>query len=180
MGWTNPRTWVAGEKPSAATLNAHIRDNLNALNGFVRKTVDESITSSTAVQNDNELVFTIGATGTYVFDLYLLVTSAANAAGDIQVGFSFPTGTLNLWGPGTDPALGSGTIASGKFAASGATSGTFWNDYGVSTTASGFNIHGLLQATATGTLTFQWAQFASNANATTVKANSHLIVKQAP
>lgn len=32
MAWTNPRTWVAGEKPTAATLNAHIRDNLSALN----------------------------------------------------------------------------------------------------------------------------------------------------
>lgn len=31
MVWTNPRTWVAGEKPSAATLNTHIRDNLKAL-----------------------------------------------------------------------------------------------------------------------------------------------------
>lgn len=31
MSWISPRTWVAGEKPSAATLNAHIRDQLNAL-----------------------------------------------------------------------------------------------------------------------------------------------------
>lgn len=31
MAWTTPRTWVAGEKPSAATLNTHIRDNLAAI-----------------------------------------------------------------------------------------------------------------------------------------------------
>lgn len=31
MAWTSPRTWVAGEKPSAATMNAHIRDNLLAI-----------------------------------------------------------------------------------------------------------------------------------------------------
>lgn len=31
MAWTNPRTWVALEKPTAATMNTHIRDNLNAL-----------------------------------------------------------------------------------------------------------------------------------------------------
>ena len=30
MGWTTPRTWVAGEYPTAAELNAHLRDNLNA------------------------------------------------------------------------------------------------------------------------------------------------------
>lgn len=31
MAWTSPRTWVAGEKPSASTLNTHIRDNLAAI-----------------------------------------------------------------------------------------------------------------------------------------------------
>lgn len=31
MVWTSPRTWVAGEKPSAATMNLHIRDNLKAI-----------------------------------------------------------------------------------------------------------------------------------------------------
>jgi hypothetical protein len=30
MAWTTPRTWTNGETPSAATLNAHIRDNLLA------------------------------------------------------------------------------------------------------------------------------------------------------
>lgn len=28
MGWTTPRTWISAEKPSAATMNTHIRDNL--------------------------------------------------------------------------------------------------------------------------------------------------------
>jgi len=31
MTWTTPRTWVAGEKPSASTLNTHIRDNFGAI-----------------------------------------------------------------------------------------------------------------------------------------------------
>lgn len=31
MAWTSPRTWVAGEKPTASTLNTHIRDNLKAI-----------------------------------------------------------------------------------------------------------------------------------------------------
>lgn len=33
MAFTTPRTWVAGEKPTAATMNTHIRDNLDALSG---------------------------------------------------------------------------------------------------------------------------------------------------
>lgn len=31
MAWTSPRTWVAGEKPSAATFNTHVRDDLKAI-----------------------------------------------------------------------------------------------------------------------------------------------------
>lgn len=31
MSWTQPRTWVAGEVPSASTINTHIRDNLRAM-----------------------------------------------------------------------------------------------------------------------------------------------------
>jgi len=31
MVWTAPRTWVAGEKPTASTLNQHIRDNFKAI-----------------------------------------------------------------------------------------------------------------------------------------------------
>jgi hypothetical protein len=31
MAWTDPRTWVAGEVPTAAILNTHIRDNFAVL-----------------------------------------------------------------------------------------------------------------------------------------------------
>jgi hypothetical protein len=31
MAWTAPRTWVAGEKATAAIMNLHVRDNLKFL-----------------------------------------------------------------------------------------------------------------------------------------------------
>jgi microcystin-dependent protein len=31
MAWTNPRTWVTSELVTAAEMNTHIRDNLNAM-----------------------------------------------------------------------------------------------------------------------------------------------------
>lgn len=31
MVWTSPRTWVAGEKPTATTFNTHVRDNFKAI-----------------------------------------------------------------------------------------------------------------------------------------------------
>lgn len=33
MSWTTPRTWVAGETVTAALMNAHVRDNLDAIGG---------------------------------------------------------------------------------------------------------------------------------------------------
>lgn len=33
MAWTSPRTWVAAELVTAALLNTHLRDNLNAIQG---------------------------------------------------------------------------------------------------------------------------------------------------
>lgn len=32
MAWSSPRTWVTGETVTAAQMNAHVRDNLDALN----------------------------------------------------------------------------------------------------------------------------------------------------
>lgn len=179
MGWTSPRTWVAAETVTAAIMNTHIRDNLNALNGFVRKTADESVTSSVTLQNDDHLLYSIGATGTYVFELVLFGVSAANAAGDLIVGFSFPAGTLHFSGHGLDDTLASGNTGTPRMtgiltATSGATTATF----GLSTTTTSIVLRGILIATATGTLQFMWAQFASSASASTLKAGSYMTVKQ--
>ena len=145
----------------------------------VRKTADESVTSSATLQNDNELFVTIGATGTYLIELTLYALSAANAAGDIKVAFTFPTGTMHFSGWAADSGLASGAIQTGVWVAKlSAISGTDTFDSGLSTAALGINIHGIFTATATGTLQVQWAQLASNANASTVKAGSHMVVRQ--
>ena len=178
--WTAPRTWVAGEKPPAATLNDHIRNNLEALNGYVRKTADESVTSSTTLQNDDHLLWTIPQAGSYAFEVSLIVVSAANAAGDISLGFTFPTGTLYWGAQGLDETLAANTAGQMRSkadtdAASPTTSGF---PFGASTADSLLRVSGLLVATASGTLQFQWAQNASNASATTVKTGSFMTVKQ--
>lgn len=180
MGWTTPRTWVTGETETAAIFNAHVRDNLTAINGYVPKTANESGASFTALQNDNELTYTIGATGTYVVDLFILASSAADAAGDLSVGFTFPTATAARYmGFGPDPGLASGHVQTTEFVAAQAiTSGSVATSYGLSTSFVGITIHLLFTFTATGTLQFQWAQASSNVNATSVLAGSHMLVRQ--
>lgn len=179
MGWTTPRTWVAGEKPSAATLNLHIRDNLNALNGFVRKTADESVTSSATLQNDNHLTLSIPAAGTYIIDLRLFASSAANAAGDLQVGFTFPAGTMHVGYGVLANTLASGSSGTAEFGASlSVASGAAAAGIGLSTTVTHQIINAIFIATASGTLQVQWAQLASNASASTVKAGSYMTMRQ--
>jgi len=177
-GWTTPRTWVSGEVVTAAEMNAHVRDNLNAINAFVRKTADESVTSSATLQNDDHLLYAIPATGTYVFEIHLLALSAANAAGDLQVGFTFPTGTFYLNGYGPDVSLASGSVSTGAWGAAPITSGVAALSFGLSTTSNGIYLHGLFIATATGTVQFQWSQSGSNASASTLKTGSHMLVRQ--
>jgi hypothetical protein len=179
MGWTSPRTWVASEIVTAALLNTHLRDNLNAINGFVRKTADESVTSSTTLQNDDHLSIAIPGAGSYEIDISLGITSAANAAGDIRVGATFPAGTMTLFVDALDASLASshtGTILRHALAlTSGVDPG---EGFGASTTQTYASLKFLFVATASGTFQFQWAQLASNASATTVKANSFLTMRQ--
>lgn len=178
MAWPTSTTVTAGNTITAAGRNA-LRADLLAINGFVRKTANESVTSSITLQNDDHLALAIPATGTYEFDVKLFATSAANAAGDLLVGFTFPTGTMSVGGLGPDVGLASGGVQTGNWGAVSAyTSGTTFTSYGLSTFDLFIWIHGLLVATATGTLQFQWAQAVSNANASTIKAGSHMTMRQ--
>lgn len=179
-GWTAPATWAAGAL-TAAQLNEQVRDNFLAVNPpAITKAADESLNLSAVLQNDNELSYAIADTGVFDIEAGLVVTSAANAAGDFSVGFSFPTGTLNLFGHGPDISLASGNIGTTHHGVVlGATSGTSALAFGCSTTASFILIKARFTATATGTLQLMWSQQASNANNTTVKAGSYLTVRQA-
>lgn len=144
---------------------------------FAVKPTDESVTSSTTLQNDDHLLGAIPAAGTYLFDLYAMV-SGGNAAGDIKFGFTFPTGTLHFMGLGLDVSLASGTTGTMETnSKQGAASGTTIIGYGISTTPTWIQLHGILIATAAGTLQTQWAQVASSPTASKVLAGSHLVLK---
>lgn len=85
MAWTDPRTWVAGEFPSAATFNTHVRDNLKA--------IGDAWTAYTPSWNSTGTQPALGngtATGFYI------------AAGDLIVfRFKITLGTTSTVGTGT-------------------------------------------------------------------------------
>ena len=178
--WTTPRTWVASEVVTASMGNEQWRDNSEAVNRFVRKTADESLNTNITVQDDNHLSIAIPQAGTYVVECIIVASSAANAAGDIKFGFTFPTGTLHMFGAGLDTTLASGNEGTfnGRALNNDTASPTATAAYGLSTTPTHIRVTVLLIATASGTLTLQWAQSASNANNTTVHEGSFMLARQ--
>jgi hypothetical protein len=151
---------------------------LNALNGYVAKTADQSVTSSTTLVNDTHLFYSITSAGTYVIDIFMHGVSAANAAGDLAVGFSYPTGTLYPSLMGLDTNLASGLNGTSIWVGGTVASGAVFQGIGLSTSITTSHAHCLLVATATGTFRLQWAQAVANANASTLKAGSHMLVRQ--
>src|SRR4051812_42235203 len=65
---------------------------------IVRKTSDETVTSSTTLQSDNELLWAMAASEVWQFEIVLFVTAAT--ASRIQVAFNVPSGATGFWGIG--------------------------------------------------------------------------------
>lgn len=181
MVWTAPTNQSSGHVVTAAEWNK-IQANLTALAGApVVKVTTESVTSSTVLQNDDELFWTIGAAGTYIVELDLFVLCASGQTGDIKFGFTFPAGNLSFHGIGADVSLAAGTtVSTGNWQGTRtAVSGTTALSYGTtSTSTTVVTIRGLFVATAAGTLQLQWAQDVSNANAAQVLSGSYMHVRQ--
>jgi hypothetical protein len=137
-----------------------------------RKSADESVTSSTTLQNDNDLSFAIAASEIFAVMFVLFVDDASNGSADLKVGFSVPASCTVKWSiDGYNNASNS------------------WNSE-VTTEASSANtellspqlrvvVHALVvNSTNAGTVQLQWAQKTSNGSAVTVRAGSHLIANK--
>lgn len=174
-------TLAGAETLSNKTLAAPVITGVGAF-AYVAKAADQSVTSSAVLANDTHLSIAIPAAGTYLFDVWLMALSAADAAGDLNVAFSFPTGTCDWQGIGPHNSLATGSNVVGEWIArNAATSGVTATPYGLSANGGiplGIRLHGRLVATASGTLRLMWAQQTSNANASTLKAGSHMTVQQ--
>ena len=135
----------------------------------VRKSADQSVTSSTTVVNDSHLKFAVAASETYIFQLWLYV-AAADSSGDIKITCTGPSGSTVLWSPGQvillpDAAQTAGTVQTGGTTAS----------YFVDGNLRLITLFGsILNSTTAGDLQLKWAQNSSSATATTVKAGSYI------
>ncbi len=143
---------------------------------LVIKAADEAVTSSTVLQDDNELTFAIGANETWYFRAVLHARGATT--GDIKVGVTAPAGaTKRYYGAGNSGGTtgGSGNLALASQTTDGLTLASFETMASDATFDTAIVMEGVVSNGSTaGSVTIQWAQATSSATATTVLAKSTL------
>ena len=134
----------------------------------IRKSANESITSSTLLQNDDQFTFQLQAGKTYVVQ-GVVIASSPSGTPDIKIAFTDPLSSdMNM-------TYVAGSGAYGVLQTSGDISSR------INLPANNLvpiTISGTIVAGADGSLQLQWAQFASNANAVSVLKGSYLKVTE--
>jgi hypothetical protein len=134
---------------------------------WLSKGTAESVTSSTALQNDDTFAFSVAANASYALEGYVLFTAAA--AGDLNADFTVPAGSSFEWTNFATP--GTAALTSYNVVAQGASVARVID--GNDATVMTFAPRGWLGTAGTaGTLQFRWTQGTSSATATTVRVGS--------
>lgn len=97
MSWTDPRTWVSGEVPTAAQFNAHLRDNFKAIGDPW-----QSYTPTWAAATTNPSIGNGSVAGRYIQAGNLIIFSATITAGSTT---NFGSGAWTLTAPVPATAL---------------------------------------------------------------------------
>ncbi|MGW8635069.1 hypothetical protein ACWGNX_27245 [Streptomyces sp. NPDC055793] len=126
---------------------------------FSRKAADEAVTSSTTLQNDNHLILPVVANATYT--LFLMCIFSGATTGDIKFDWTVPSGSVLRWSDQTGVS-GLHADVDVHSAPAGSTLVAFQISATVVTSSNAGNVQ------------FRWAQNASDATATIVRANSSL------
>jgi len=126
---------------------------------FVRKTADESVLNSIALQDDDQLGLAVDANATYLFDGFIIYDGSTT--GDILLGWGIPAGASIDWTP---VGLTTGAAASSASVKLVYTTGP----EGVGAIGAGSSVvalpQGILRVAGTaGELRFRWAQNALDA-----------------
>lgn len=136
---------------------------------FVRKTADESVTSSTALQDDDALLFAVGANEIWEFRFVLGVVGAGGE--DFKAAIAGPAGSTITWSFGGEMFFNT-AAAPGvtRVLAGGAPASHYTDNLETRVEIVGIIVNGA----TSGNCKLQWAQDTSGGTAVTVKANSFL------
>ena len=136
---------------------------------FVRKTADETVTSSTTLQSDDHLFFAVAASEIWVFDFTLFIVSAA--APDIRIALDVPAGATLKWA--IIHEMDNNEVATLSVVTTGDDTSRI---YGATASETMIVVRGIIVNGGTaGNVQLRWAQGTSDATGTTVKENSFLM-----
>lgn len=101
MAWTTPRTWVAGEVVTAAILNTHIRDNLNAIGAAWTSYTPTWVASTTnPTVGNGTLTGAYMQAGKYVAFRIYIVFGSTTTRGSGEYRFGYPVTAAVVNNPG--------------------------------------------------------------------------------
>lgn len=148
---------------------------IDSVSQVIKKTVDQSVTSSTTLVNDDQLFYPLQASTSYYFEA--LIEFTATVGGDIKLAFTIPTAATLRWGPANSIKIDpTGTIV---VQAQTVTSGAAVSfGYAAGGNRQQILIKGYVACGATaGNLQLQFAQDTADAGPTTIRnGSSHLSV----
>lgn len=143
---------------------------------FKRKASDESVTSSTVLQDDDDLTFSVLANQVWMVDIWIYVFSASSTP---RMNYRLSTPTGSTVKTSQDNIIFSTAANSGSVdlfsQASASEPNTYVSSSGPGGSAQLVKMHAMVVVGANnGTIKLQWSQNVSNGNPTIVQANSHL------
>ena len=131
----------------------------------IRKSADETVNNSAALQNDDELTFTVGTSETWVYTISLSGNSGTTP--DFQFAVTAPTGSTCMATFTGEEVTNAATISTCG-TTSDTISGTAADDPYVITGS-------VVTSSTSGSVTLQWAQGTINASDSIIRAGSFLI-----
>lgn len=145
--------------------------DFDVLGIFADKTSDENVTSSTTLQDDDQLFLPVAANARYILDAFVIYTGAGDPAGGLKMGWTGPSGSTMKWtnfgtSQNVAPVLVNYNVVVENLAGGrgvGTNGGTEMSCQPRGRLSTGGS---------SGTLRFQFAQGTSNATGTVVKAGS--------
>lgn len=148
----------------------HDEDSTDHTNqDYVIKSADESVTNSATLQNDNALLFAIGASEQWAFEFFIIFTS--DTTPDIKFTVTVPSGAAGDFVVSETP----GASADNPTYRGGVSFGTSISIAVDAAAKRGVHIFGVVDnSTNAGDVTLQWAQRVSNATPATVYQYSWL------
>lgn len=147
--------------------------DFDALGITAWKTADETVTSSTTVQNDDQLFLPVAANAKYKLTSHIFYSGGASPIGDLKLKWTGPTGAVLQWanyGVNTSALTSHNVVVEALAAASPRAVGTNGAGAWMSCCPGGT----LTTASTSGNLTLQWAQNSSSATGTIVYAGSEI------